>query len=393
MHIPYKIPKVCGLFSVMISLMLFVCGCADHATVVVDDIRQQKLVHDTTIHFAELFAISEGADYKVVHLFGKANSADTTANFVLYKNERPLMHLNNAYYIKLPCTKIVSLSSIYSNMLAELNCVNNIIAIENKDYYTNTSILEGMKSGKIKEVQRNPEIDKEQVLTLKPDVIFAFGMGRSSGDFDSKIMESGIPVVISLDHLEKSPLARAEWIKFFAVFVQKEKEAEIIFNKVRSDYVALTKLAHSYSNTPSVFTELKFGDTWYVPGGKSFMAQMISDANANYLWMNDTVSGSLPLSFEAVYSKAHEADFWLNVSMCTSKQQMLAQDKRYSDFAAFKNNAIFNNNLHCNALNYSSYWETGMIYPNRILSDLIQIFHPTSADSLKREMYFYTPIR
>lgn len=393
MHNPYKIPKVCGLFSVMISLMLFVSGCADHSTVVVDDIQQQKLVNATTIHFAKLFDISEGADYKVVHLFGKANSVDTTANFVLYKNKRPLLHIQNAYYIKLPCERIISLSSIYSSMLAELNCVNKIIAIENKDYYTNSQILKEVNSGKIKEVQRNSEIDKEQVLALKPDVIFAFGMGRSSGDFDSKIMESGIPVVISLDHLEKSPLARAEWIKFFAVFVQKEKEAETIFNEVSADYETLTKLAHIYSNKPSVFTELKFGDTWYVPGGKSFMAQLISDANAHYLWMSDTLAGSLPLSFEAVYSKAHEADFWLNVSMCTSKQQMLAQDKRYGDFSAFKKDAIFNNNLHCNALSYSSYWETGMIYPNRILSDLIQIFHPTSVDSLKREMYFYRSIK
>ena len=161
---------------------------------------------------------------------------------------------------------------------------------------------------------------------------------------------------------------------------------------IKSDYEALTKLALSYNNKPSVLTELKFGDTWYVPGGKSFMAQMICDANANYLWMSDTLSGSLPLSFEAVYAKAHKADFWLNVSMCTSKQQMLAQDKRYGDFAAFKNNAIFNNNLHSNALNYSSYWETGMIYPNRILSDMIQMFHKQAKDSIDRPFYYYKQV-
>jgi iron complex transport system substrate-binding protein len=347
------------------------------------------MVSDTSIQFAKRFAISIGTDYKIIHLFGQADTKDTTANFIVYNNLRPAIELPNSYFIKAPCKQIISLSSIYSNMLAELNGAGNIIAIENADYYTNATILKMVKSGSIKQVQRNPEIDRELVLKLKPDVIFAFGMGKTSGEFDSKLLESGIPVVISLDHLETSPLARAEWIKFFAVFVNKETEANRIFDAVVSDYTNLKDFAIKFKDKPSVFSELKFGDTWYVPGGKSFMAQLIADANAVYLWQNDTLTGSLPLSFETVYKKAHEADFWLNVSMCTNKKQMLEQDKRYGDFLAFKNNAVYNNNLNCNQFSYSSYWETGMIYPNRILSDMIQLFHKGAGDSLKKEMYYY----
>ena len=184
-------------------------------------------------------------------------------------------------------------------------------------------------------------------------------------------------------------MARAEWIKFFAAFVNKSDEANIIFSEVEKDYLTLRELAKNYKDKPNVLTELKFGDVWYVPGGKSYMAQLINDANANYFWREDTATGSLQLSFEAVYKKAQTADYWLNVSLCTTKEQVVSQDKRYADFEAYKKNGIYNNNLYCNKLNYSTYWETGMIYPNRILSDMIQMFHKQAKDSLGRNFYYY----
>ncbi len=357
-----------------------------------EGVEVTDLYKDTTIKYARRFLIDHGKGFKVIHILANRETSDTSATFILYDSVRPQLHYKNSHFIKTPCTRIIALSSIYANMIAEVGGLKSIIAIENVDYYNNSGITKAVEVGRIFQVQRNPEIDKEAVLKLKPDVIFAFGMGGSSGDFDAKIVESGIPAVISLDHLERSPLARAEWIKFFAAFVNRSNEANIIFTEVEKDYDELKALARNYTDRPNVLTELKFGDTWYVPGGKSYMAQLINDANGNYFWSNDTASGSLPLSFEAVFKKAQKADLWLNVSMCTTKQQVIAQDKRYADFEAYKKNSIYNNNLYCNKLKYSTYWETGMIYPNRILSDMIQMFHKQAKDSLDRPFYYYKQV-
>ncbi len=347
------------------------------------------LYKDTSVKYAQRFSIWNGKDFKVIHLLAKAKSNDTTDTFVLYDSIQPPLDFKNTHYIKRPCTRIAALSSIYANMIAEVGCLNNIIAIENIDYYNNPEIIKAVESDKIKQVQRNPDIDKELVLKLKPDIIFAFGMNQSSNDFDAKIIGAGIPVVMSLDHLERSPLARAEWIKFFAAFVNKSDEANIIFAGVEKDYLELKEMSKHYTDKPNVLTELRFGDVWYVPGGKSYMAQLINDANGNYFWKEDTATGSLQLSFEAVYKKAQSADLWLNVSLCTTKEQVIAQDKRYADFEPYKKNGIYNNNLNCNKLNYSTYWETGMIYPNRILSDMIQMFHKQAKEDLKRPFFYY----
>lgn len=386
MSVKKRAYKVLLNFLLFAGLALFVSACSTESH------QSEPIAHDLTtdtgIKHAKRFAISNGKGFKIIHLFGKANSKDTTANFVVYTSEKPDIALPNVYFVKAPCSRIISLSSIYSSMISILNSASAIVGIENCDYYTNSAIIERCKQGHIKELQRSPDLDKEQTISLRPDVIFAFGMGKSPNEFDQKIIQSGIPVVVSLDHLEASPLARAEWIKFFAVFVGKERMADSIFNNVSVNYEKLRTEAGSIKDKPTVFTELKYGDTWYVPGGNSFMAQMIHDAGANYVWRDDSSTGSLPLSFENVFTNANGADFWLNVSMCNTLNDMVKQDVRYSQFKAYKTKQVFNNNKIVNLNGYSAYWETGMIFPDRLLQDLITIFQHKDSKELSALHYY-----
>jgi iron complex transport system substrate-binding protein len=135
-----------------------------------------------------------------------------------------------------------------------------------------------------------------------------------------------------------------------------------------------------------VLTELKLNDAWYVPGGKSFMATLINDANGVYCWANDTTVGSLPLSFEQVYEKASGADYWLNVLFCKSLNDIKKLDNRYTNFKAFKNKQVFNNDLIVTPQGGNAYWETGLIEPDKILNDMIKILHP---ELLKEKAFNY----
>ena len=132
-----------------------------------------------------------------------------------------------------------------------------------------------------------------------------------------------------------------------------------------------------------------FGEIWYVPGGKSFMANFINDAGGSYIWNDNEKTGSLNLGFEEVYVKAKNADFWLNQALVKTKAELLSLEKRYSDFRAFKIGNLYNNIKNTNNKGYSDYWETGIMYPNRILSDLIQIFHPELKAQIKNDLYYY----
>ena len=234
-------------------------------------------------------------------------------------------------------------------------------------------------------------INFSKLKSLCNIIIFSFGMGEGEKDKNKKLDQTGIPIAIILDHLESSPLARAEWIKFFAAFVNKKELADSLFNKIEKNYLELKKIAKNSSYKPSVFTEIKYSDAWYVPGGNSYVAELIKDANANYIWANDINTGSFPLSFEQVFSKANKAEFWINLSNIKTKKELLGFEDRYREFNAFKVGNLYNNNKNTNALGYSKYWETGMIYPNKILNDLILIFHPELINSISNTQIVCTP--
>jgi len=352
------------------------------------------LKKDTSIKYAKRFSISRNKDLTLIYLFGNKENFDTTATYLIYTDSSLIKTIpKNITLIKSPCKTIAALSSIYATVFYEMGLLNDIVAIDNKDYMNNKAIIERCNSKQIIELSKGIEPDLEQTIILNPDIIFTFGMGDPKKDINPKLAQTKIPVAISLDHKEETPLARAEWIKFFAAFVNKEKMADSIFNSVEKNYKQLREIVKKAETKPTVFNDIKYSDVWYVPGGRSYMAQLLSDAHTDYLWKEDKQFGSIPLSFEQVYTKAKDAQFWINVSTLKTKKDLLSFDSRYAEFAAFKNDKIFNNTKYTNDQGYSTYWETGMIYPDKILSDLILIFHPELKTQINDELYYYEQLK
>jgi iron complex transport system substrate-binding protein len=358
-------------------------SCGEERTPV-KSIRER---HEKQEGHARRFSISAQTDHTLVCLFGNRSNFDTTSKFVLYKNEPP-RHVQGTA-IKVPVNKIAALSSIYASMLCEVGAEQSIMAIDNIDYVNNKSILSMFEKGMIREFARGPEIDAEAAITNPPDIIFSFGMGDGVSASEKKISQAGIPIAVSVDHLEESPLARAEWIKFFAIFADKLAKADSIFRSVEQHYLALKAQTKKAANKPTVFSEVKYGDVWYMPGGNSYMACLMRDAGADYLWKDREQSGSIPLSFEQVYERAKNADYWINLPLIRSKKELLEQDRRYGKFEAFRANHIYNNTRVVNSKGYSTYWESGMIHPEQILHDLSIIFHPDAAKDHEESFYFY----
>lgn len=328
------------------------------------------------LSYAKRFAIKKYSDYTVVELLGNKNDSKVTASFVLYQNKKPSYN-TNAYYIKTPVSRVACMSSIYTAMLTDLHCEQAIVAIDNMDYYTNTYIQQQVKENKVIELSKGPQIEIEKAIALKPNLFLTFGMGNPKTDIDKKLLQSNLPIAISIDHLEETPLARAEWIKFFACFFNKESLADSLFSATNKRYNELVTIAKKNTQKPTVLTEIKYGDAWYVPSGKSYIANLINDAGGIYFWKDDQKVGSTPLSFEMVYAKAKDCDFWINQYNVNTKKELASYDKRYGLFKAFKEGNLYNNNKTQNAHGYSNYWETGITHPDDVLADLIKIFSPT----------------
>ena len=191
------------------------------------------------------------------------------------------------------------------------------------------------------------------------------------------IQKAGIPVVYNGDWLEATPLGRAEWIKFFGLLFGKEKQADSIFKEIEKSYLAAKNSALAATKKPTILSgAIMSKGIWNLPAGESFVAQFLKDANLDYIWENTKGKGSLSLSFESVFDKGKNADFWIAPGYFTSKKQLLQSNQIYAEFTAFKNDKIYTPKLKKGKTGGVLYYELAPTRPDLVLKDIIKITQP-----------------
>ena len=194
----------------------------------------------------------------------------------------------------------------------------------------------GVASNRIREVGNEQGLNYEAIGQLKPDVVFAYGVGSEINAQMNKLHDLGIPVVLVGEYLEQSPLAKASWIKFFGAFFDREEVAASTFDRIKKNYETLKSSVSDVVTRPSVLTGLPFKDTWWIAGGKSNLAVLIQDAGGKFLWRENQSKEAFPVSLEEVFLRAASADFWINCGSATSIGELLSFDPRFSALPAVK---------------------------------------------------------
>jgi iron complex transport system substrate-binding protein len=292
--------------------------------------------------------------------------------------------------IRVPIRSIVELSSTYLAETADLGEISTIKGVESLSYVYSPEVRAGIDSGRIKTLGEGQTLNVERLIEMRPDVVMTSAFGGAS-DVYPKLEEAGLPVVINGDWAELSPLGRAEWIKFIALFYDEGAKAERIFARVASEYHHLAALAAGVKDRPTVFANAPWQGTWGMPGGRSYVAKLFHDAGADYLWSNNRSTGTLFLDFEAVFDRARNADFWINPGTWKNRSDALGVDPRFARFAAFKDDMMFNSIARTTPDGGNDYWESGPADPQRVLEDLIRIFHPGLLPNHK--LYFYVRLK
>ena len=337
------------------------------------------------INYAKGFTIENRADCKVITLKDPWKGETTSYKYVLYKNEEPEGY-EDAMKIKVPIRSIACMSLTHIAFIESLNRENSIVALSGCDYTNSNKIIDRIKNKQIIEIGSEQSINYELLVERQPDIIMCYGINESSGNYINKFKKLGLISVLNSEYMETHPLGKAEWIKFVAAFYDMEEQADSIFNVVEKEYLGLLKLTEKIKDRPTVFTGMPWNGTWYVPGGRSFQAQLFKDAGANYLWSDNNEKSSMVKSKEVVIDKAYNADFWLNQNSYNSVSSIIGFDGRLAGFYAIKQNNLYNNNKRLNQFSGNDYWESGTVKPQVILKDLIEIFHP---EILDHRLYYY----
>lgn len=343
----------------------------------------KSFVDQVTPEYATGFTVEYHDDYKVVTVSNPWRGSDESYTYVLVnRGDTPPSLGKGEEVIEIPSERFVSLSSTHLPYLPILGITECLKGTINPDTISTPEVLNLIQEGKVTDVSGGGSgmatgINMEKMIELDPDLVMTYATGLAEYDTHPKLQEAGIPVVVNAEYMEEHPLGRAEWIKFISVFFNKEKEANEYFKTIKNDYLSLEKSVAALSTeNPTVFLGNNRQGTWYMAGGNSYVAKLLNDAGADYLWSDDQTTGSIPLDFEVVYETALDADYWLNPGTAKNLKELLGEDARYSDFAAVKSDTIYNNNARMNNGGGNDYWETGVAHPEIILKDLIKIFHP-----------------
>jgi iron complex transport system substrate-binding protein len=276
---------------------------------------------------------------------------------------------------------------VFVGFLSKLNVLNSVIAVDNGDFISNSGIQQRIEGNEIKQLSKNGELNLEETLMSEVHIIFTNPSGNSKKDFDKRLIDIGIIPIVCADYYEHHPLGRAEWLKALALFFGKERLADSVFTSVKENYLSLKSSADTCKYKPTVLTEIKTNDTWFVSGGKSSLAQLLNDAGAEYVWKDNDKTETTSLNMEQVIQKCLNADYWINLHLCNTADDLLKLDKRYAEFNAFKRKNLYNNNALINKTGGNNYWENGLCSPDEILRDLVKIFHPALQPDHKLKYY------
>lgn len=346
------------------------------------------------LRHAEVFSLSRDRDGTRITVHNPWQGARREFAYLLLPREAPARTAGgDTQVVRVPLARAATLTTTNVPHLEALGALDALAAMGGGRYVCDPAVRARLADGRIRDVGEDTRLDLEALVSARPELVFTYVVGGSSDGGLSKLAEAQVPAAVEGSYMEESPLGRAEWIKFTAAFFGKDAAADSLFAAVDSAYRSLAALAAHAARKPTVVVGAPFGGAWWVAGGRTYVARLLADAGAAYLWADDTTRGSLNLDLEAVLAKAGGAEFWLNAGGWKDLAEAESQDARYALFRAFREGRVWDNDrIRCGD-GGRDFFETGAARPDLVLADLIAILHPELLPGHALRWYRNVPAR
>lgn len=286
--------------------------------------------------------------------------------------------------VEVPVERTLVMTMLQLSNFMALNALDVVKGITGTKNLFDKDIRQRVDDGRIVKIGMEGNFDTELILAANPEVIFISPFKR--GGYDA-IKETGVTLVPHLGYKEPHPLGQAEWVKYVGLFIGKEKEADALFEGIRTRYNELkTKVEGlDLKERPTVFSGEMHGGNWFAVGGKNHLAQLFRDAGAEYILKDDN-TGGVPIEYEQMYALAANADYWRILNSYPgdfSYEALRSSEPRNEHFKAFKEKHV----IYCN-MKKTPYYESSPVMPDVLLADLIAIFHPEVMDKGYQPRYY-----
>ena len=207
---------------------------------------------------------------------------------------------------------------------------------------------QAMEEGRITYAGKYSAPDYEVILSQDCDLALESTMIYHTPEVKEQLEKFGIPVLVERSSYESHPLGRIEWLKLYAVLLDKEEPAETYFSQLTDKLSPVLEqpntgktVAFFYITSNGAANVRKSGD---------YIAKSIELAGGQYIF-SDLASedgnalSTMNMQMEAFYAGARDADILIYNSAIDGElqtmDQLFAKSPLLKDFQAVKTGNVW----------------------------------------------------
>ncbi|MEO0338087.1 MAG: ABC transporter substrate-binding protein [Bacteroidota bacterium] len=340
------------------------------------------------IEFAQHFSVSYHGNYKVVQTDatfypngknGKEEDRKDILVLVQKGTEAPPLEgaLKGATILSIPAKTVAVNVQHSESFLRELELVDRINAIGGLYSYNDEMRNKALSNqiGQVGYSWHSPP-NLEVLLERQPDLFLMTTASMAHTESLDKCRQLGVPTAAVFDWAEQDYLARAEWLKFYALFFNAEAKANEVFQNIADRIEELKGLAAQTPKESALWGFYTSKSQWAVDLA-SFPAQYMRDANLNNVLVGKVeanANGKQRLSSEQLLTMGKEAEHWIIGDIHAAP---LPKESIMSSFQAWNTGNLYQNMERVDPKSNTSDWyATAIVRPDTVLADLIKLVHP-----------------
>lgn len=371
----FKNITITGLIIFLLFLLFALTGCDSRKSGSESDLGNGwKPVKHMKLKYAKQFSVYYYKDgYKLIRLH------DGSKFLVVPEGKDAPNGIDKKISVlRQPINRIYLAATASMCLFDRLGSIDNIkySGAEHDDWYIENA-RKAMEEGRISFVGKYNQPDYEALASGKCDVAIESTMINHVPAVKKKLEEFVIPVFTDQSSLENHPLGRTEWIKAYGAMLNKEPEAEKIFDE---QVKVLEGIDNKKTNkTVAFFTILPSGQVMVRKSG-DYVSKMINLAGGKYVFRNigdhKKVRATVTIDMEDFYKQAKSADILIYNNTIggtiTSISQLEQMNPLMKEFKAVKNGNV---------------WYTGQnLYQEttgfgQMISDMHKVFVDGNVDS------------
>ncbi|MEM7372465.1 MAG: ABC transporter substrate-binding protein [Bacteroidota bacterium] len=334
------------------------------------------------IDFAQNFTVYNHPWYKIAHIHYQSEYRDLAFDqkiiFLPKGNSVPKESedLSDAWLVEVPLQSVAANHDGEITRLATLGLIDNIVGMGGGGIY-DSRLRKRWEEKEIASIGYSfHQISQpEMILALSPDVLLlhAYDHGRLASM--DKLRQLGINAIPQFAWAEPSFLGKAEWLKFTAMFFNKEQEANELFDKIVQRCLELRQLLDTNSSSPKAFmTYFPSSDSDWSVHRNDFYASFLEFAGVQNVLKDDGPNHLVGMNNEMLLHLAKDADVWITNSRSDAEWPPASY---LQSFQAYRNGQVYHYQKRTRYEHDAYDWyETPEVRPDLVLEDLISIFYP-----------------